>query len=169
MKMRGPIDVQTGGSSGKPLRSTRVSMRTLSPISSGVRAIAFPELFNALSISSQAAHQATVTLIVDHVPRERILLTSTYLWQRVTSLVRPHSLSGSMISPHVVGSQKHSRATGEKKKAGLIRKYGLNMSRQAFREKHEEIGFKKASPTLRPQRHINMACRSIVKSTQRKA
>ena len=33
--------------------------------------------------------------------------------------------------------------TGDKKKSGLIRKYGLNMSRQAFREKAEEIGFRK--------------------------
>ncbi|CBX96880.1 hypothetical protein LEMA_P100110.1 [Plenodomus lingam JN3] len=33
--------------------------------------------------------------------------------------------------------------TGEKKKAGIIRKYGLNMSRQAFREKAADIGFVK--------------------------
>lgn len=36
-----------------------------------------------------------------------------------------------------------SRVTGDKKKSGIIRKYGLNMSRQAFREKAEDIGFKK--------------------------
>lgn len=35
------------------------------------------------------------------------------------------------------------RVTGDKKKTGLIRKYGLNMSRQAFRENAEAIGFKK--------------------------
>ncbi|TKA27632.1 40S ribosomal protein S29, partial [Salinomyces thailandicus] len=35
------------------------------------------------------------------------------------------------------------RVTGDKKTSGLIRKYGLNMSRQAFREKAEDIGFKK--------------------------
>lgn len=35
----------------------------------------------------------------------------------------------------------YSIVTGEKKKAGLIRKYGLNMSRQAFREKAADIGF----------------------------
>jgi small subunit ribosomal protein S29e len=28
----------------------------------------------------------------------------------------------------------------EKKKSGLIRKYGLNMSRQAFREKAADMG-----------------------------
>lgn len=39
----------------------------------------------------------------------------------------------------------NSRVTGDKKKSGLIRKYGLNMSRQAFREKAEEIGFQKVS------------------------
>jgi small subunit ribosomal protein S29e len=38
-----------------------------------------------------------------------------------------------------------SRVTGDKKKSGIIRKYGLNMSRQAFREKAEDIGFKKVS------------------------
>lgn len=38
-----------------------------------------------------------------------------------------------------------SRVTGDKKKSGVIRKYGLNMSRQAFREKAEEIGFHKVS------------------------
>ncbi|KAI5365031.1 Putative ribosomal protein S14 [Septoria linicola] len=35
------------------------------------------------------------------------------------------------------------RVTGDKKKSGVIRKYGLNMSRQAFREKAEDIGFHK--------------------------
>ncbi|KAL1628704.1 40S ribosomal protein S29 [Neofusicoccum ribis] len=35
------------------------------------------------------------------------------------------------------------RVTGDKKKAGVIRKYGLNMSRQAFREQAEAIGFEK--------------------------
>lgn len=38
-----------------------------------------------------------------------------------------------------------SRVTGDKKKSGVIRKYGLNMSRQAFREKAEQIGFHKVS------------------------
>lgn len=38
------------------------------------------------------------------------------------------------------------RVTGDKKKTGLIRKYGLNMSRQAFRENAEAIGFKKVRP-----------------------
>lgn len=35
------------------------------------------------------------------------------------------------------------RVTGDKKKTGLIRKYGLNMSRQAFRENSSAIGFTK--------------------------
>jgi len=35
----------------------------------------------------------------------------------------------------------HSVVTGDKKKSGIIRKYGLNMSRQAFREHAKEIGF----------------------------
>lgn len=38
---------------------------------------------------------------------------------------------------------RYSVVTGEKKHAGLIRKYGLNMSRQAFREKAADIGFVK--------------------------
>jgi hypothetical protein len=33
--------------------------------------------------------------------------------------------------------------TGDKKKSGIIRKYGLNMSRQVFREKAQDIGFVK--------------------------
>jgi small subunit ribosomal protein S29e len=37
----------------------------------------------------------------------------------------------------------HSVVTGSRKHAGLIRKYGLNMSRQAFREKAADIGFVK--------------------------
>lgn len=39
----------------------------------------------------------------------------------------------------------HSVVTGERKHAGVIRKYGLNMSRQAFREKAADIGFVKVS------------------------
>lgn len=39
----------------------------------------------------------------------------------------------------------YSRVTGDKKKAGVIRKYGLNMSRQAFREQADAIGFHKVS------------------------
>lgn len=43
----------------------------------------------------------------------------------------------------IANSSLRSVVTGEKKKAGLIRKYGLNMSRQAFREKAADIGFVK--------------------------
>lgn len=35
-----------------------------------------------------------------------------------------------------------------RKKSGVIRKYGLNMSRQAFREHAEAIGFKKVSVSI---------------------
>jgi len=35
----------------------------------------------------------------------------------------------------------NSVVTGDKKKSGIIRKYGLNMSRQAFREHAKDIGF----------------------------
>jgi ribosomal protein S14 len=38
-----------------------------------------------------------------------------------------------------------SVVNGEKKKSGLIRKYGLNMSRQAFREKAADMGWVKVS------------------------
>ncbi|KIW07391.1 uncharacterized protein PV09_02234 [Verruconis gallopava] len=38
--------------------------------------------------------------------------------------------------------QRKCRLTGEKGN-GLIRKYGLNMSRQTFKEKAEEMGWKK--------------------------
>jgi small subunit ribosomal protein S29e len=36
-----------------------------------------------------------------------------------------------------------SVVNGEKKKSGLIRQYGLNMSRQAFREKAADMGWVK--------------------------
>lgn len=42
-----------------------------------------------------------------------------------------------------VRTDNHSVVTGERKHAGVIRKYGLNMSRQAFREKAADIGFVK--------------------------
>jgi hypothetical protein len=38
---------------------------------------------------------------------------------------------------------------GEKKKSGLIRKYGLNMSRQAFRDKAADMGWVKVSAYLK--------------------
>ncbi|CAI6342215.1 unnamed protein product [Periconia digitata] len=38
--------------------------------------------------------------------------------------------------------QRRCRVTGEKGN-GLIRKYGLNISRQAFKERAEEMGWKK--------------------------
>jgi len=38
--------------------------------------------------------------------------------------------------------QRSCRVTGEKGN-GLIRKYGLNVSRQVFRERAEEMGWKK--------------------------
>lgn len=45
---------------------------------------------------------------------------------------------------------ENSRVTGDKKKSGIIRKYGLNMSRQAFREKAADIGFVKVSSIFCP-------------------
>jgi small subunit ribosomal protein S29e len=42
-------------------------------------------------------------------------------------------------------TDRHSVVNGEKKKSGLIRKYGLNMSRQAFREKAADMGWVKVS------------------------
>ncbi|KAK3062523.1 hypothetical protein LTS18_003896, partial [Coniosporium uncinatum] len=45
------------------------------------------------------------------------------------------------------------RVTGEKGN-GLIRKYGLNMSRQAFREKAEDMGWKKGSGKTTLLQHI---------------
>lgn len=52
-------------------------------------------------------------------------------------------------SSHVSsGTNKCSVVTGERKHAGVIRKYGLNMSRQAFREKAADIGFVKVSALI---------------------
>ena len=53
---------------------------------------------------------------------------------------------------------------GEKKRAGLIRKYGLNMSRQAFREKAADIGFVKVCLSLRDiASSLAKGCFSIAK------
>jgi hypothetical protein len=49
--------------------------------------------------------------------------------------------------------------TGDKKKSGIIRKYGLNMSRQVFREKAQDIGFVKVCcPPLRAERGKVRGC-----------
>lgn len=47
------------------------------------------------------------------------------------------------MHPSIEATDKHSVVNGEKKKSGLIRKYGLNMSRQAFREKATDMGWVK--------------------------
>lgn len=54
-----------------------------------------------------------------------------------------------------------SRVTGDKKTSGLIRKYGLNMSRQAFREKAEDIGFKKVCESSITSPGLWIARRSV--------
>lgn len=48
--------------------------------------------------------------------------------------------------PHVEEADRISSVvTGSRNKTGIIRKYGLNMGRQAFREKAADIGFVKVS------------------------
>lgn len=57
-------------------------------------------------------------------------------------------LAVSLVKTHpfrLLSDLSSSRVTGDKKKSGVIRKYGLNMSRQVFREQAEFIGFKKVS------------------------
>ncbi|KAJ8110138.1 hypothetical protein OPT61_g6935 [Boeremia exigua] len=61
------------------------------------------------------------------------------------SLSPPSSISAVRIVHTFDCANESSVVTGERKHAGLIRKYGLNMSRQAFREKAAEIGFVKVS------------------------
>jgi hypothetical protein len=48
-----------------------------------------------------------------------------------------------MFEIRVAADVRGSVVTGDKKKSGIIRKYGINMSRQAFREKAQDIGFVK--------------------------
>jgi hypothetical protein len=50
----------------------------------------------------------------------------------------------------------YSVVTGDKKTSGIIRKYGLNMSRQAFREKAQDIGFVKV---CRAQKEASRGCK----------
>jgi small subunit ribosomal protein S29e len=47
---------------------------------------------------------------------------------------------------------------GEKKKSGLIRKYGLNMSRQAFREKAADMGWVKVSGVCGASSGVRLMC-----------
>ena len=71
-----------------------------------------------------------------------MVLAPAHLRQGLAELVRPplpFVLTASLTVPSVV--------TGERKHAGVIRKYGLNMSRQAFREKAADIGFVKVCLT----------------------
>ena len=53
-----------------------------------------------------------------------------------------------LYATHPKGYGKGSRAcrvTGREGGMGLIRKYGINMKRQSFRERAEDMGFKKYS------------------------
>jgi ribosomal protein S14 len=62
----------------------------------------------------------------------------------------------------MTSSANDSRVTGDRKKSGLIRKYGLNMSRQAFREKAEDIGFKKVRFCSVLHIHLAPLCENLM-------
>lgn len=118
-------------------------------------------ILSSFSISSNSTiqyntllHKSTYTLPVSHDPRKRLVLAPTHLWQRLSKLVckshpqeliNPLSLFSLLYSPTRLRLYLTNEigVGGGGYTAGLIRKYGLNMSRQAFREKAEEIGFKK--------------------------
>lgn len=82
-----------------------------------------------------------------HVSRRRILLPPSHVRQRLAQLVRLHILMRRSIR----ATDKHSVVNGERKKSGLIRKYGLNMSRQAFREKATDMGWVKVCTRARSE------------------
>ena len=86
-----------------------------------------------------------------HVSRNSLVLAPPYLRQRLSQLVRvkfsPVSATATSTERcHISETNRcNSVVTGDRKKSGLIRKYGLNMSRQAFRENAADIGFVKVS------------------------
>lgn len=73
-----------------------------------------------------------------HEPTERLLLAGR--------------LEPILLTRWPAANSMDSVVTGDKKKSGIIRKYGLNMSRQAFREKAQDIGFVKVRLRGSPHR-----------------
>ena len=73
-----------------------------------------------------------------YVSRISLVLASSHIRQGQPSMVRDHS----SLPPASFGeAYNHSRTCTHK--AGLIRKYGINMCRQCFREKAHDVGFQK--------------------------
>jgi len=74
-------------------------------------------------------------------PRKRLVLASAHLRKGKQTVVRalPELLRARNIEASTDGSPDYSRVCAHK--AGLIRKYGLNVCRQCFREKSTDIGF----------------------------
>lgn len=104
----------------------------------------FLELFYSRTASSNRS-TPTATNHAHNVPRKRLLLPSTHIRQGLAQLVRSPRYSGALRQ----NAKLCSVVNGEKKKSGLIRKYGLNMSRQAFREKAADMGWVKVRSTGR--------------------
>ena len=73
-----------------------------------------------------------------HVSRISLVLAPSHIRQGQPSMVRDHqSLPIALFGE----AYNHSRTCTHK--AGLIRKYGINMCRQCFREKAHDVGFQK--------------------------
>lgn len=87
----------------------------------------------------------------NHVPRKRLELAPPIIRKGLSQLVRFTALVAAALLPPVlrdlemltVSFLDYSRVC--KHKAGLIRKYDLNLCRQCFREKAKDIGFNKVS------------------------
>lgn len=91
-----------------------------------------------LSNSSLNIHRLYLTLRGHHVSRRRLLLPPSHLRQRLAQMVRD-----SYSIQRGTTNFDNSVVNGEKRNSGLIRKYELNMSRQAFREKAADMGWVK--------------------------
>ncbi|KAJ3458504.1 hypothetical protein MRS44_012613 [Fusarium solani] len=95
----------------------------------------------------------------NHVSRKRLELAPPKLRQGLSQLVRFISFLPGRENPQATGGNLDDNARLERKyadilslcsrvckhKAGLIRKYDLNLCRQCFREKAKDIGFNKVS------------------------
>ena len=74
-----------------------------------------------------------------------LLAVQTYFLDiKMAETRKPNKLYATHPSNYGKGSRS-CRVTGRQGGMGLIRKYGINMKRQAFRERAEDMGFKKYS------------------------
>jgi small subunit ribosomal protein S29e len=101
--------------------------------------IATPTTIWHTLLSTSRGHANTAKDLVNGMPTSHSLLSMTIFKSDQTTSSRSER-NGDSSSPY------HSRVCAHQ--AGLIRKYGLNVCRQCFREKANDIGFHKVALLL---------------------